>query len=47
MYFAEVMVPFTVCANGAALFGLGADELFQCELDVEAYRDLARRLQAS
>ena len=47
VYFAEVMITYTICENRARLFDLDVDERFQCNVDVEAYRNLATRLRNS
>lgn len=45
VFFAEVAVAYTVCANRDALFELNAGELFECELDARAYRELAEQIR--
>jgi len=47
VYFAELMVAYTICTNGAELFELAAGEYFSCELSRERYFDLAQRLRES
>ena len=37
VYFAEVCVLNHVCRNGKRLFELEVGELFECDLDVEAF----------
>ena len=46
VFFAEVMVAYTVCANRGALFNLNAGELFECQVDENAYSDLAEKIRA-
>ena len=46
VFFAEVMIMYTVCKNGQQIFELAVDESFHCHLDRERYWDLANRLQS-
>lgn len=43
--FAEVAVTYALCRNRADLFELDEEELFMCDLDTDAYRDLAARFE--
>ena len=47
VYFAEVAVTSTICRNRGALFDLEVGELFECDLDREAYARMAAALQAA
>mgnify|MGYP004170764409 CR=1 FL=1 len=45
VFFAEIMVAYKICSNGARLLELEIDEPFYCQLDRDRYLKLANRLQ--
>lgn len=45
VFFAEIMVAYKICSNGARLLELEIDEPFYCQLDRDRYLNLANRLQ--
>ena len=47
VFYAEVMIAYTVCANRARLFELDQGELFECDVSEDAYRGFVERLRSS
>ena len=45
VYFAELCVTYTLCANRAELWSLDVGEMFVCEFDEPSFWNLARQLQ--
>ncbi len=45
VFFAEIMIAYQVCSNGAHLLELEIDEPFHCQLDRDRYLNFVKRLQ--
>ena len=45
VFFAEVLIAYKICSNGARLLELEIDETFHCQLDRSRYFSFVARLQ--